>query len=140
MTEFTPLLSLAGGGLIGVAAVLMMALHGRIMGLSGIVAGTVLPKAGDWAWRGAFLLGAVLAPAVLSRLWPVGFDNTVPRLWLVIGGLIVGMGVTFGAGCTSGHGICGNARLQPRSIAATVTFMITAGLTVFVIRHVIGGL
>ncbi|HEY0274800.1 MAG TPA: YeeE/YedE family protein [Paenirhodobacter sp.] len=140
MTSFTPILSLAGGALIGLAAVLLMALQGRIMGLSGIVAGTVFPKAGDWLWRAEFLAGAVLAPAMLNLVWPVGFDSPVPRLWLAIGGVIVGIGVTLGSGCTSGHGICGNARLQPRSIVATLTFMLTAGVTVFILRHGIGGI
>ncbi len=141
MTEFTPLLSLAGGLLIGLAAVLLMALNGRILGATGILAGAALecPK-GDTSWRWALLLGMISGPAfvwLLTGAMPV-VDVPVTTPALIIGGLLVGMGVTFGSGCTSGHGVCGLARLSPRSLAATLTFMAATIVTVFVIRHVIG--
>lgn len=141
MTAFTPLQSLLGGGLIGLAAVLLMAFHGRIAGMTGIVSG-VLIRVEDWGWRAAFLLGAAAAPLALVTLtgMEIPFQSPTPRLWIVLGGLAVGVGVTFGGGCTSGHGICGNARLSPRSLVATLTFMLTTGITVYLVRHVFGGL
>lgn len=139
MTEFTPWTSLAGGGLIGLAAVMLMGLHGRIAGLSGIVTGILPPFAKDWAWRAAFLAGAILAPALMVGLGgaEVPFDSPVPVLWTLIGGVIVGIGVQLGGGCTSGHGVCGMARLSPRSIVATLVFMVTTAATVFIVRHLI---
>ncbi|MBN9023852.1 MAG: YeeE/YedE family protein [Rhizobiales bacterium] len=141
MTEFTPLASLAGGVLIGLAAVLLMAFHGRIAGMTGILGGLLPPLAPDWAWRAAFIAGAIAAPTLVVLLSgvPVPFSSIVPTPWLVAGGVIVGIGVHFGSGCTSGHGVCGIARLSPRSIAATLTFMASTALTVFVIRHLAGG-
>lgn len=141
MTEFTPWLSLAGGGLIGLAAVLLMLVLGRIAGLSGMLQGLLPPWNSDWVWRAAFLAGAIAAPGLIFLIsgWRPEFSNAVPLPWLVIGGLIVGAGVQFASGCTSGHGVCGMARLSRRSILATLTFMATTGITVFVIRHVIGG-
>lgn len=141
MTEFTPVASLLGGGLIGLAAVLLMAFHGRVAGMTGILSGLIPPFANDWAWRAAFLLGAIIAPTVivLSTGYNIPFESMTPAWWLVIGGVIVGIGVHFGSGCTSGHGVCGIARLSPRSIAATITFMLSTGITVYVIRHVLGG-
>lgn len=139
---FTPVSALGGGALIGLAAVSLMAVHGRIAGMTGIVTGLLPPISADWGWRAAFLLGAIAAPMlmVLAVGYPVGFDSPIPAPWLIVGGVIVGVGVYFGAGCTSGHGVCGIARLSPRSIAATLTFMATAVATVFVVRHVLGGL
>lgn len=141
MTEFTPALSLLGGALIGLSAVLLMAFHGRIAGMTGILAGLLPPLSSDWAWRAAFVVGAIVAPVLLVGLGDhsIGYASPVPTPWIVIGGLLVGVGVYFGSGCTSGHGVCGMARLSPRSIAATATFMVTATLTVFVIRHILGG-
>ncbi|MFC0219957.1 YeeE/YedE family protein [Pseudochelatococcus lubricantis] len=142
MTQFTPLASLAGGALIGLAAVLLMAFHGRIAGLSGILAGLLPPWAGGWGWRAAFLAGAIAAPALIVAYAgdaAVSFDSAVPAPWLIGGGLIVGIGVQLGSGCSSGHGVCGLARLSRRSIAATLIFMATTAATVFVIRHVLGG-
>ncbi|MDH4991504.1 YeeE/YedE family protein [Aquamicrobium lusatiense] len=142
MTEFTPITSLAGGALIGLAAVLLMALHGRIAGISGIVGGILPPVATDWGWRAAFLAGAIAAPALIIALTghDIAFASTTPTFWLIVSGLIVGVGVTLGSGCTSGHGVCGIARLSVRSIAATLTFMATTGITVYVVRHIVGGL
>jgi hypothetical protein len=140
-TAFTPWLSLAGGGLIGLAAVLLMLVNGRILGATGVLEGLLAPRSrDDFAWRAALVLGMITAPAVyfLATGMPVEITVPVSMPMLLIGGVIVGVGVTFGAGCTSGHGVCGMARLSPRSIAATVTFMIATAATVYVIRHVLG--
>lgn len=141
MTEFTPFLSLAGGALIGLAAVLLMLFHGRIAGISGMLQGLLPPFASDWHWRAAFLAGAVLAPVLILALtgWRPDFVSETPVLWLIIGGLIVGAGVQLASGCTSGHAVCGIARFAPRSIVATLSFMITTTITVYVIRHLLGG-
>lgn len=140
-TAFTPVQSLGGGALIGLAAVILMATMGRVMGATGILAGVLQPNGmSDWSWRVAVLLGMITGPTLMLLLTGGLPEIQVPvsTLTLVIGGFLVGIGVTFGAGCTSGHGVCGMARLSPRSIAATITFMITTGITVYVIRHVLG--
>ncbi|MGI6246534.1 MAG: YeeE/YedE family protein [Pseudochelatococcus sp.] len=142
MTAFTPLASLLGGALIGLAAVILMATHGRIAGISGILSGLLPPRAADWAWRAAFFAGAIAAPALIMAFAgdaAIAFESPVPAPWLIVGGLIVGVGVSFGSGCSSGHGVCGIARLSARSIAATLVFMATTAVTVFVIRHILGG-
>ncbi len=140
MTEFTPYLSLFGGFLIGLSAVALMALHGRIAGMTGILSGVVPPVASDWPWRVAFLAGAILGPVLYMAMGnTIPFAVPVPTIGLIVGGVIVGVGVIFGSGCTSGHGVCGIARFSPRSIIATISFMIASFATVFVIRHVIGG-
>jgi len=140
MTEFTPYYSLLGGVLIGLAATLLMAFHGRIAGMTGILQGILPPLSADWQWRAAFLAGAIAAPFVFTNLGgTIEFAVPVATLPMIIGGFIVGAGVYFGSGCTSGHGVCGMARLSPRSIAATTVFMIAAFITVYVTRHVIGG-
>lgn len=132
---------MAGGALIGLAAVLLMAFHGRIAGISGMLQGLLPPFARDWGWRAAFLGGAITAPVLTAAVtgWRPEFVAPTPNLWLVIGGLVVGVGVQFASGCTSGHGVCGMSRLSMRSILATLTFMFTTGVTVYVIRHVLGG-
>lgn len=142
MTEFTPLTSLLGGVLIGVAAVLLMALNGRIAGLTGIIAGLLPPQfARDWPWRLAFVLAAAWAPVltlIVNGHWPeIGVTSNATTL--AIGGVVVGVGATLGGGCTSGHGICGLARFSARSLVAVLAFMASTAATVFVIRHVIGG-
>ena len=140
MTDFTPFQSLLGGALIGLSAVLLMALHGRIAGMTGILTGVIPPLASEWRWRAAFLAGAVVAPLLYQAVGGhIAFSVPVPTLALVGGGFLVGIGVHFGGGCPSGHGICGIARLSPPSIIAVATFMITAFATVFLVRHVIGG-
>ena len=140
MTDFTPIQSLIGGVLIGLSAILLIAFHGRVAGMTGILSGVIPPLASDWRWRAAFLVGAVLAPVIyLAAGGVIPFDVPVSTAALVVGGLLVGIGVHFGNGCPSGHGVCGLARLSPRSLAAVLTFMLTAFATVFVIRHVIGG-
>lgn len=141
-TVFTPLQSLGGGVLIGLAAVLLMLIHGRVFGATGILAGVIVPEdRNDLAWRLAAIAGMVTGPAlfyVFSGGMPA-VEVPVSTMALIAGGLIVGVGVTYGAGCTSGHGVCGMARLSTRSIVATLTFMATTLVTVFIIRHVIGG-
>lgn len=140
-TAFTPFQSLAGGALIGLAAVLLMATMGRIMGATGILAGILQPAGmSDWSWRAATLLGMISGPVLVLLVTGQMPAVQVPvsTTMLIVGGFIVGIGVTFGAGCTSGHGVCGMARLSPRSIAATLTFMVTTGLTVYVVRHILG--
>ncbi len=139
MTEFTPWMSLAGGVLIGLSALLLMAGLGRVAGITGILAGVLPRVVQDFDWRLAFLAGMVLAPWLLARAGvPIPFSIPVSVLSLAIGGVIVGVGATLGSGCTSGHGVCGNARGSLRSVAATLTFMVTAAITVFVLRHVLG--
>jgi len=141
-TEFTPIASTVGGVLIGTASVLLMLTLGRIMGATGILAGFFSPASrDDWFWRAAILAGMITGPAVymlfMGGMPAVQVPISTPML--LIGGFIVGLGVTYGSGCTSGHGVCGMARLSPRSLTAVATFMVFTGLTVFVIRHVIGG-
>lgn len=141
-TTFTPLASLAGGILIGLAAVLLMMVHGRIAGATGILAGALLPaNIADWSWRVAMIAGMVAAPMsvfLVSGAMPA-IHVPVSTTALIVGGLIVGVGVTLGSGCTSGHGVCGMARLSKRSLVATLTFMATTFATVYIIRHVLGG-
>lgn len=141
MTEFTPLQSLGGGALIGMAACILMYLHGRTAGISNILSSVLPPLNRDWGWRAAFLIGVIAAPIFLFYAFSFtpSFENKVPVLPLMISGLLVGAGITIGSGCTSGHGICGIARLSIRSITATITFMTTTTITVFIIRHILGG-
>ena len=144
---FTPWSALAGGALIGLAAAMFVLLLGRIAGISGIVGvllgalfGKSSPKAeGGVGWRAAFLIGMVGAPlvyAVFATLPPLQIDAGYGTL--VLAGLLVGIGTRYGSGCTSGHGVCGLARLSPRSLAATLAFMSAGFATVFVLRHVFG--
>jgi len=142
MTEFTPWASLIGGTMIGLPAVLLMLWEGRIAGISGI-AGRLLPPYRDGAFlsRLGFIGGIVAAPLLISLAsgTPVSqtISSNVPLM--VVAGLLVGFGSVWGNGCTSGHGVCGLSRLSARSMVATATFMATAFITVFVVRHVIGG-
>ena len=141
MANFTPLSAAIGGALIGLSAVLLMLLTGRIAGVSGIFGGLLNPGSADKGWRIAFIAGLILAPLLAG--W-IGHGMPTPQLpanWTVIiaAGLLVGFGARLGGGCTSGHGICGVARLSPRSIAATAIFMLTAIATVAITRHVLGG-
>ncbi|MFV8816845.1 YeeE/YedE family protein [Haliea sp. E17] len=143
IVNFTPGAALLGGALIGLAAALLLWLNGRIAGISGIAGGVIYPIKGDLGWRVLFVLGLVLggflyqwlgAGAGVAHIEPV-----VGTPLLVLGGLLVGVGATVGYGCTSGHGICGLARGSQRSLVATLTFMLTAFITVFVVRHLVGG-
>ena len=136
--HFTPWTALAGGLMLGLAAALFILVNGRILGISGIVGGLLRPKAGDMGWRIAFVLGMLVAPALYSVLsGPV--SATVDAGWgtVVLAGLLVGIGTRFGAGCTSGHGVCGLSRLSPRSLIATLAFMGAGFVTVFLVRHLL---
>lgn len=140
-TAFTPLQSLGGGALIGLSAVLLMGLHGRIFGATGILTGLIAPAGrSDFTWRALLLLGMVSGPLLVLALTGTmpAVDVPVSTVALIIGGLLVGVGVTFSSGCTSGHGVCGLARLSPRSAASVATFMAATAVTVYIIRHVIG--
>jgi len=136
MAAFDPVSALAGGALIGLAAVLLMLLNGRIAGVSGILGGALARENGS-GWRVAFLAGLVAAPVLLGAVGDPVPDPRMPASWAIViaGGLLVGFGTRLGGGCTSGHGVCGIARLSPRSIAATCVFMATAMLVVAVMRH-----
>ncbi len=141
MANFTPLSAAIGGALIGLAAVMLMLLAGRVAGISGIAAGMLGIGSIDRGWRTAFVAGLILAP-VAAML--AGYAVPVPQMpanWIIVvaAGLLVGFGARLGGGCTSGHGVCGIARLSKRSIAATIIFMGTAVVTVALTRHVIGG-
>jgi uncharacterized protein len=136
--SFTPVSAAAGGALIGVAAGMLLLLNGRVAGVSGIAGGVLRPARGDVAWRLAFLAGLVAAPmcyALVRALPSITFDIPLPVVALA--GFVVGIGTRYGAGCTSGHGICGIARLSPRSIVATCCFVAAGMITVFVVRHLL---
>jgi hypothetical protein len=140
MANFTPLSAAIGGALIGLSAVLLMLLTGRIAGISGIFGGLLNLRGEDRGWRIAFVVGLILAPVIAGA---IGYGMAPPKLpasWAVVAaaGLLVGFGTRLGGGCTSGHGICGIGRLSPRSIAATIIFMATAVITVAVTHHVLG--
>lgn len=137
--SFTPIPSLFGGMILGVAAALYVLLHGRILGISGIVSGLLHPKMGDWSWRLAFVLGLLTSSFLAALVFGILPVIEVDTGWLtvIIAGLLVGFGVQYGSGCTSGHGICGLSRLSPRSLVATLSFMAAGFLVVFVIRHLI---
>jgi hypothetical protein len=137
--NFTPWASLAGGLLIGLSAALFILFHGRILGISGILGGLLRPQVGDASWRLAFLVGLVAAPLVWSLFHPLP-TATIDAgfVTLVAAGLLVGIGTRLGSGCTSGHGVCGLARLSPRSMVATACFMAAGFLTVYVVRHALG--
>lgn len=140
MLHFTPLTALAGGLLIGVAATLFILVNGRVAGVSGIIGGLLRPAAGDVMWRVAFVLGLIMAPVLygaFAALPVIQLDSGYPAL--ILAGLLVGIGTRYGSGCTSGHGICGVSRLSPRSLAATSLFLATGFVTVFVVRHILGG-
>jgi len=139
MTGFTPLSSLAGGALIGLAAALLWLGAGRIAGISGIVAGAATGEASERSWRLAFLAGLVgallLYQAAVAR---PAVDIAAGPMTLAVAGLLVGFGTRLGMGCTSGHGVCGIARLSRRSLVATCVFTAAGAATVFVVRHVVG--
>ena len=138
--SFTPMASLVGGVMIGVAALLLMLLHGRVMGISGILGGIVRPAArDDVTWRLLFVAGALLGPLAVIYLVgrPVEVVPVASGLVLPVAGFLVGLGTAIASGCTSGHGICGLARLSMRSAAAVGMFMITAVVTVYIVRHVV---
>jgi uncharacterized protein len=140
ITEFTPFAALLGGIMIGLGAVVLMGFNGRIAGMTAMLGGVLEPQNPDSRWRLAFLAGAIAAPMIATLLGAeFSFASPVSGVVLAVGGVIVGVGVTYGSGCTSGHGVCGLARLSPRSLVATATFMATTFATVTVIRHGMGG-
>lgn len=141
MEHFTPYSGLGGGLLIGVAASWLILMNGRIAGVSGILGGAFTNLSGELVWRVAFLAGLVLGAVGVSA-WngaPPSIEIQASGASLIVAAFLVGVGTQMGAGCTSGHGICGIARLSPRSIVATAVFFVVAAATVFVIRHVVGG-
>jgi len=139
--HFTPWTSLGGGLLLGLASALFILLNGRILGISGILGGLLAPRMGDIGWRIAFLLGMGAAPMVFAAVMPadllseVRIEASGPAIALA--GLLVGVGTSYGSGCTSGHGVCGLSRLSPRSLVATLCFMAAGFATVYVLRHAI---
>jgi uncharacterized membrane protein YedE/YeeE len=142
MTEFTPIASLTGGALIGLSAVLVMLVHGRIAGVGGFI-GRILPPwtSGGQIWQLSFLLGLMVSPIFIKLTTGLEFAHVVSndKITMIASGLIVGLGAGIGNGCTSGHGLCGISRLSMRSVIATITFITFGFLTVFIIRHVVGG-
>jgi uncharacterized membrane protein YedE/YeeE len=138
--SFTPGPAFFGGILLGIAAALYVILHGRILGISGIVSGLLSPKEGDVNWRLSILLGMLSAPFWASLFFDLHTTTVIDADWfaIVIAGLLVGFGAHYGSGCTSGHGVCGLSRLSPRSLVATLSFMSAGFLIVFLIRHVMG--
>lgn len=134
--HFTPWSALVGGLIIGCATALFFLGNGRIAGISGILGGLLKPVGGDLSWRLAFLLGLIGAPIVYSFIAPLPVVNVrADFATLIVAGLLVGIGTRYGSGCTSGHGICGLSRLSPRSLVATLAFMLAGFCTVFVIQH-----
>jgi uncharacterized protein len=137
-THFTPGSALAGGLLVGLAAAWLILEDGRILGASGLLGGLIPPRAGDWQWRASVLVGLIVAPLAARVLFaPAAPQIDANAAALIAGGLLVGFGTRLANGCTSGHGVCGLARLSPRSLAATATFMAAGFLTVFLVRHVL---
>lgn len=141
-TVFTPNASFGGGLLIGLGAVLLMLGLGRILGATGIMSGLVFAESREeFSWRAAMVIGMILAPGLIFAVTGRMPEVNVPAspLMIAAGGVIVGLGASLGSGCTSGHGVCGLSRLSVRSLVAVPTFMTTAAITVFLIRHVFGG-
>jgi uncharacterized protein len=137
--NFTPWSAMAGGALIGLAASLFVVLNGRVAGISGLL-GSLLERGEGMGEKALFLLGVLLAPLLwqlFARLPEIEIHSSWPAL--TVAGLLVGVGTRYGSGCTSGHGVCGLSRLSPRSLAATLSFMVAGFATVFVLRHLLGG-
>jgi uncharacterized membrane protein YedE/YeeE len=141
MSSFDPTSALIGGGLIGLASALLMLLNGRIAGISGILGGALTISARDKFWRLSFIVGLIAAPILIGLLGHPLPEPQMPTSWLliVVAGILVGFGARYGGGCTSGHGVCGLARLSARSIVATVVFMVGAIAVVAIMRHGFGG-
>jgi uncharacterized membrane protein YedE/YeeE len=130
-----------GGALLGISAAALMLFNGRVAGVSGILGSALLRSDGERGWRWAFLLGLVASGLVISwQAGPSAFENTtgLPLVAVAAAGLLVGFGASLGSGCTAGHGICGLARLSPRSLASVLTFITTGAVVTFVVRHVVG--
>lgn len=142
MEGFTPILSSLGGIMIGLAAIGLLLFNGRIAGVSGILGGLLYPKPNTMAWRVLFIAGLLSGALLVSWVFPaaLAIRIDVSTLGVIIGGLLVGLGTQLGSGCTSGHGVCGVGRMAPRSLAASAIFFSCAVITVYTIRHVLGGL
>ena len=142
MENFTPIASTVGGALIGLSAAVLLLTNGKIAGISGIAGGLLAPPVkGDAAWRIAFMIGLMVVGTIGATLFPSAITTlSRPTGTLIAAGILVGLGTRVGNGCTSGHGVCGMGRGSRRSIVATLVFMTTAGLTVFVTRHLMGGI
>ena len=137
--HFTPWSALAGGVLIGVATALFILVNGRIAGITGIIGGLFTSRIHDAGWRLAFIMGLIASPLIWQLFIQLpSMQIDASNCLLAIAGLIVGISTRYGSGCTSGHGVCGISRLSPRSIVATLAFMSTGFLTVFVVRHLLG--
>jgi uncharacterized membrane protein YedE/YeeE len=141
MTLSTLILPVVGGLMIGLAAAALMVVTGRILGVSGIFSGLLAPKAGEVGWRLTFVAGLVVGGVLVFAVSPGLFSNELTRSLpvMALGGALVGFGARLGSGCTSGHGVCGIARLGPRSLVATLTFITTGALTTYLVNHVMGG-
>lgn len=141
-TAFTPFTSFGGGLLIGLGAVMLMGGMGRILGATGVLSGLIFAETRpEFSWRAAMVIGMILAPGLIylaTGAMPA-LDVPVSAPMVALGGVIVGLGASLGSGCTSGHGVCGLSRLSVRSLVAVPTFMLTAAITVYVTRHLIGG-
>lgn len=140
MENFTPYSAFAGGLLIGAASLLLLLFSGRIAGISGIMSGLIKAPRNDFFWRSAFLIGIVIGSFLFHQIKPEFFQarTNFPFGYLVMGGFLVGLGTRMGNGCTSGHAVCGIARLSLRSLVATVVFMTAGFITVFIVRHLLG--
>lgn len=141
MENFTPVSALIGGAMIGLGAAVMLLASGRIAGISGIVGGMLSPQAGDFVWRLCFVAGLLGGAGLYAVAAPGRFavELDASTVSVIAAGLLVGYGTRLGSGCTSGHGVCGIGRLSPRSYVATPLFMASAILTVWIVRHGIGG-
>jgi len=140
MENFTPISASTGGALIGLSAVLLMALNGKIAGISGVFSGAVFAERGDKVWRVMFVLGLIAAPALWAQLQGTEPPFEITNSWpiTVAGGLLVGFGTRLGSGCTSGHGVCGLSRLSPRSMASVALFMGAGMVTVVIAKSLLG--
>lgn len=137
-SEATPVYSLVGGVIIGVAVSILILFNGKIAGISGILGGVLKPKAGDVSWRVVFILGLIISPSIYDLFHTLPKVSITASHWeVLIAGLLVGLGTRLGSGCTSGHGVCGISRLSFRSIIATICFMLAGIVTVFLTHHLI---
>jgi len=140
LENFTPVSALLGGALIGLSISLLLMLNGRMAGISGIMNGLFSSPKKEEIWRGLFLLGLIFGAVIFQLLTndSLSLRQDYPKVLIIIGGFLVGMGTRMGSGCTSGHGICGIASFSIRSISATITFMLSGMLTVFIVKHIAG--
>ena len=140
MENFTPVSALLGGALIGLSVSLLLMLNGRMAGISGIMNGLFSSPKKEEIWRGLFLVGLVIGAVIFQLLTndSLQLRQDYPKVLLIVGGFLVGIGTRMGSGCTSGHGICGIANFSVRSITATITFMLSGMVSVFIVKHIAG--